>query len=54
MVKRTNEIKVRLTDEELDKINKMVKGSCYARELYIRTIINGLIHSQTHHPNTTR
>ena len=43
MVKRTNEIKVRLTDEELDGINKMAKRSCYARELYIRTIINGLI-----------
>ena len=43
MINRTNEIKVRFTDKELEEINKRAKASCYAREHYIRTLIIGHI-----------
>ena len=36
MIKRQNEIKIRLTDKELEAINKRAKESGYAREHYIR------------------
>ena len=43
MIKRLNEIKIRLTDKELEDINKRAKESGYAREHYIRTVLNGCI-----------
>ena len=49
MIKRTNEIKVRFTEKELVEINKRVKASFYAREQYIRSIINGHV-PQIHPP----
>jgi predicted DNA binding CopG/RHH family protein len=49
MIKRTNEIKVRLTDKELVEINKRAKASFYDREHYIRSVINGHV-PQIHPP----
>ena len=43
MIKRQNEIKIRLTDKELEAINRRAKESGYAREHYIRTVLDGRI-----------
>ena len=43
MIKRQNEIKIRLTNKELETISKRAKGSGYAREHYIRTVLDGCI-----------
>ena len=43
MIKRPNEIKIRLTDKELEELNKRAQKSGYAREHYIRTVLDGRI-----------
>jgi peptide subunit release factor 1 (eRF1) len=41
--KRTNRIRVWLSDKELEKLNRAVKSSGLNRESYIHTLINGFI-----------
>ena len=43
MKTRTNAIKIRLTDKELEALNKRAKKSGYAREAYVRSLIEGNI-----------
>lgn len=43
MAVNKKEIKLRLTDSELDHLNKSVKESNLSRESYIRMCINGLL-----------
>ena len=43
MKTRTNEIKVRLTQRELEELNIRAKGCGYSRESYIRSLISGYI-----------
>lgn len=40
---RVNEIKVRLSDEELSQLNVLVEQSGLSRESYIRLIVKGLV-----------
>lgn len=41
--RRTNEIKVRFTDQEYNDLKQKVMDSGLSRETYIRTIISGII-----------
>jgi hypothetical protein len=43
MLKRTNEIKVRLTDSEAATLIKRAKDCGYSREAYIRSMLGGYI-----------
>ena len=43
MLKRSVEIKVRLTQEEADALTARVQKSGYSRERYIRLLLNGYI-----------
>ena len=43
MIKRTNEIKVRLSDDEITALTKHAKESGYSREAYIRSLLNGCV-----------
>lgn len=43
MAESKKEIKIRLTNSELDFLNKLVKESNLSREAYLRMRINGLI-----------
>lgn len=43
MKKRTKEIKIRLTEKELENLDKRAEESGYAREHYIRTVLDGRI-----------
>jgi hypothetical protein len=43
MLKRANEIKIRLTDDEISALTKRAKESCYSRESYVRSLINGRV-----------
>jgi hypothetical protein len=43
MRKRINEIKVRLTDEELSALTERAKMCGYSREAYVRTLLSGYI-----------
>jgi hypothetical protein len=43
MRKRTNEIKLRLTDDELSSLTERAKASGYSREGYIRSLLGGHI-----------
>ena len=38
-LKRKNEIKLRLTDKELEQLNEDVKKTGYSREAYIRSML---------------
>lgn len=43
MRSKENEIKVRLSNQELEHLNDLVKKSKLSRESYLRMLINGLI-----------
>lgn len=43
MRKRTKQFVVRLNDDELNHLNKLVKASNLSRESYLRMCINGLV-----------
>ena len=43
MLRRMNEIKVRLTDVEIATLTKRAKDSGYSREAYIRSLLGGYI-----------
>ena len=43
MRKRKHEIKIRLTDKEIDHLNKLVLESKLPRESYLRMLISGLV-----------
>ena len=43
MLKRNNEIKVRLTQGELDLLNEKVKKTSMSREQFVRKAISGVI-----------
>jgi hypothetical protein len=43
MRKRTHIIKLRLSIDEVDSLNKRVKNSGISRESYLRHLINGLV-----------
>lgn len=38
---RTHEIKLRLNDEEYDRLNKMVERSIFSREAFLRHMLDG-------------
>ncbi len=41
MRQRANEIKLRLNDKELDRLNKMVARTLYDRETFLRLMLEG-------------
>ena len=41
MRQRANEIKIRLNDKELDRLNKMVARTHYDRETFLRLMLEG-------------
>ena len=41
MKSRTHEVKIRLNDEEFDRLNKMVDQTIYNRETVLRLILDG-------------
>lgn len=43
MRKRTKQFVIRLNDDELNHLNKLVKASNLSRESYLRMCINGLV-----------
>ena len=43
MRKRTKQFVVRLNDDELNHLNKLVKASNLSRESYLRMCLNGLV-----------
>ena len=43
MRKRTNRVEIKLNDDELNHLNKLVKASNLSRESYLRMCINGLV-----------
>ena len=43
MRKRTNRVEIKLNDDELSHLNKLVKESNLSRESYLRMCINGLV-----------
>ena len=43
MRKRTKQFVIRLNDDELNHLNKLVKASNLSRESYLRICINGLV-----------
>lgn len=45
MMKRTKEIKVRLSDEELKKLNQAVLESGLSREEYVRSLLKKIVPS---------
>ena len=50
MRKRTKQFVIRLNDDELNHLNKLVKESNLSRESYLRMCINGLV--PKHSPST--
>ena len=40
---RKNEIKIRLSDEELEKLNRNLKKTTFSREGYIRLLLHGYV-----------
>lgn len=43
MRKRSNRVEIKLNDDELNHLNKLVKESNLSRESYLRMCINGLV-----------
>jgi len=43
MLKRTNAVKVRFTDDELSALIKRAKDCGYSREAYIRSLLDGRV-----------
>ena len=43
MKNRTHEIKIRLSDEEFDRLNEMVSRTIFNREAFLRMLIQGAV-----------